>query len=465
MKVLCVNLPNKDRIVRRFCGSYNSPSFLFPPQELLSCAAALKSWNKAEVFVVDAIAEKRDLDSTIDFIRQKNPDMVVTMIGMECFSDDIKVVTSIKSSNPGAKMTVFGYYPSMFSREVFKNTNIDYIVQGEPELCLSKLVKAMEEGTELSAVPGLIQRGDGKSVPPERMMDLDQLPFPDPSMLATNNYKEMLMRGPIALIQSARGCPFSCNYCVTSYGRKVVMRSPENILAEIEFLVEKGFREFRFTDDTFIMSKARVEKMCELITRKKLRIKWTCLSRVDSLDRGLLALMKKAGCKRIYIGIESFSQKVLDYYEKGIKASDILERIEWVREVGIQSSGFMMIGAPVETADDITENKDGLRRSKLDFVIVSKLTPYSGTPLFERLKDSMEFTLFPYHNFFKDMAYENRMIAIEKELYRAFYWRPNTLFSLFRIMVENPRDFFNTGVLFLKFMLAKDQDKQHPNFI
>ena len=129
MKVLCVNLPNKDRIVRRFCGSYNSPSFLFPPQELLSCAAALKSWNKAEVFVVDAIAEKRDLDSTIDFIRQKNPDMVVTMIGMECFSDDIKVVTSIKSSNPGAKMTVFGYYPSMFSREVFKNTNIDYIVQ------------------------------------------------------------------------------------------------------------------------------------------------------------------------------------------------------------------------------------------------------------------------------------------------------------------------------------------------
>lgn len=465
MKIMFLNLPNKDRIIRRFCGSYNSRSFLFPPQELLSCASSIKAWNGSDVLVIDSIAEGRNLESVIDLISTVNPDMVVTMTGMECFASDINAVISIKEQKPGMKMVVFGYYPSVFPIEVLTNTNIDYIIKDEAELCLSRLVKALDEHKDPEGIPGLVCRGSSVINPPERIPDLDKMPFPDPSLLFTNSYREMLMKGPIALIQSARGCPFNCSYCVTSYGRKVVMRSPENIVSEIEFLMGKGYRAFRFTDDTFIVNKARVEKICNLIIHKKFKIKWTCLSRVDTLERDLLILMKKAGCKRIYIGVESFSQKVLDYYNKGSKASDILQRIEWVKRAGIQSSGFMMIGAPVETAEDLAQNKEGLRKSKLDFVIVSKLTPYPGTVLFEKLKDRMDFKLFPYHNFFKDMSYEKKMIGIEKELYRAFYWRLNTLISLFKIMFENPRDFFNTGILFLKFLFVKEQDKEHPNFI
>lgn len=460
-----LNLPNKDRIIRRFCGSYNSRSFLFPPQELLSCASAVKEWNRSEVSVVDAIAEEKDLDSVMGVMDDVKPDMIVTMTGMECFAGDIDTVVSIKNRAPGVKMVAFGYYPSVFPLEVLSNTNIDYIIKGEAELCLSRLIKALESGAKPEGIPGLACRGSDVINPPERIADLDKMPFPDPSMLPANNYREMLLRGPVALIQSARGCPFGCTYCVTSYGRKLVMRSPENIVSEIEYLMGKGYRTFRFTDDTFVIDKARVEKICGLIIRKRLRIRWTCLSRVDTLDRGLLAVMKRSGCRRIYIGVESFSQKVLDYYNKGSKASEILRKIDWVRHAGIQSSGFMMIGAPVETADDMAKNKEGLRRSKLDFVIVSKLTPYPGTPLFDRLKGSMDFKLFPYRNLFKDASYEKKMISIEKELYKAFYWRVNTLFSLCKVMVESPVDFFRTGVLFLKFLVVKDQDKEHPNFI
>jgi len=465
VKVLFLNLPNKDRIVRRFCGSYNSPSFLFPPQELLSCASAIKVWSKADVSVIDAIAEEKSLISVIDIIKDKRPDMVVSMTGVECFDSDVNAIISIKNQMPGIKMVAFGYYPSIFHQEVLDNTNIDYIIKGEPEVCLSSLVKAIEDGKDQDAIPGLIRRGSKTSIPPERIGDLDKLPFPDPSLLLTNNYKEMLIQGSIALIQSSRGCPFACNYCVTSYGRKVVMRSPENIVSEIEFLIGKGFRTFRFNDDTLILNKARVEKMCELIIQKKLKIRWTCLSRIDTLDQDLLTLMKGAGCKRIYIGVESFSQKILDYYQKGYKSADILQRIELVRRAGIQSSGFMIIGAPVEAADDLAKNKEGLRRSKLDFVIISKLTPYPGTPLFEKLKDKMEFKLFPYRNFFKDLSYEKNMLMVEKELYRAFYWRFTMVTSLLKILAEDPGDFFKTGMLFLKFLITNEQDKKHPNFI
>ena len=114
MKILFLNLPNEDTIIRRFCGSYNSRSFLFPPQELLSCASAVRQWNASEVSVIDSIAEGRDLSSVIGIMDDIKPDMVVTMTGMECFASDINMIMGIKDRKPGVKMTVFGYYPSVF---------------------------------------------------------------------------------------------------------------------------------------------------------------------------------------------------------------------------------------------------------------------------------------------------------------------------------------------------------------
>lgn len=469
MKVLALNLPHADKIIRRFMCSYNSPSFLFPPQEILYCASALRQKGTANVLAVDAIAEDKDLAACLEYIDSEKPALIVTMTGIESFGSDTEMIRKIKARYPGILMVVFGYYPTIFPEKLFAGMPIDFIIRGEPEICLSGLVDMIAKGQPTKEIPGLVFRDKNGCYRdcgmPERLQDLDALPFPDPTMLSSDCYREMLINGPIALMQTSRGCPFQCNYCITTYGRKLVMRSPENVVAEIEFLVKRGFRNIRFTDDTFNVHKERVRKICQLIVDRKIKVKWTCLSRIDTLDRDTLAMMKSSGCIRVYIGVESFSQKVLDFYQKGFKASDILERVAWVKRSGMQAAGFFLIGAPVETEEDIIANIRGLREVALDFIIVSKLTPYPGTPLFERVKSDMDFNLFPYRNVFKNPVKEEDMLKTEKRLYRAFYFRWRSPGVLLRVMLSDLGAFFSAGVLFLKFLSSKKSKVERPDFL
>lgn len=469
MKILVLNLPNKDRIVRRYMCSYNAPTFLFPPQELLYCASALKEWNSSDVTIVDAIAENKNLDECLAFIAEERPEMVVTMTGIECFESDMSVLKAIKERAPEIRTVVFGYYPTIFTDKIFEQNAVDFIIKGEPEMALSRLVRAIERGERVDEISGLNMKSSGGHVisgpKAERVKDLDSIPFPDPELLSYKGYNEMLMRSPVALIQSSRGCPFRCTYCITTYGRETVMRSPENVVGEIEALAKKGFKRLRFTDDTFNVDKSRVRRICELIVEKGLKVKWTCLSRVDTLDKDVLPLMKKAGCVRIYIGIESFSQKILDYYRKGYKASDLVDKLKAVRAAGIESVGFLLIGAPVETDEDLAANRAGLKKAPLDFAIVTKLTPYPGTVLFENLKDMMDFSLFPYRNIFNIPGKEDEMIRAERELYRVFYFQPQRFLFFFRMLFKNPGYVAGTVVRFIKFLITPDRSKEHPDFL
>lgn len=469
MKILVLNLPNKDRIVRRYMCSYNAPTFLFPPQELLYCATVLKERKGADVTLIDAIAEKMDIKECLKWIGDNNPSILVTMTGIECFESDINALRDIKGQFPALRTVVFGYYPTIFSEEILKNAPVDVILKGEAEESLSGLVLAIEKGGDISKIPGVAFK-DGKGIVvhgPEakRISSLDEVPFPDPSILEYKDYNEMLIPPPVALIQSSRGCPFRCTYCITTYGRQVIMRSPENVVAEIEFLVSRGFKRLRFTDDTFNVDKKRVQRICELIIEKGLDIRWTCLSRVDTIDKEILPIMKKAGCIRIYIGIESFSQKVLDYYMKGYKTVNLQYKLEAVKRSGIESVGFLLIGAPTETEEDFIANKEGLKKAPLDFVIVTKLTPYPGTVLFEKLKDMMDFSLFPYRNIFNRPGKEEEMIRMERELYKVFYFQPGKILFFFRMIFKYPSYVLNTAAQFVKFLVNPNKDKEHPDFL
>jgi len=449
--------------------SYNSPDFLFPPYELLQLAASAKAWNNAEVSVIDAIASCMSEAEVIARIRTGGYDFVVSITGIESIGTDLAVIDNLEKNSPLVKFVIFGYYPTIFSEEILKRTKADVILRNEPEVSFSAYLKALEKGEgDAAKTAGIASRdGLGNIVinADERITDLDKLPFPDYSLVDKAKYSEMLLGGPLGVIQSARGCPFQCSYCITTHGRKVYMKSAKRVVEEVKDLVSQGIRYIRFIDDTFNVDKKRVKDICEGIMRENIRITWTCLSRVDTLDLDALRMMKKAGCVRVYIGIESYSQKVIDYFNKGYRCPEINERLKLVRKAGLESAGFIIVGSPFDDHNDYTETLEGALRSTLDFLIVTKLVPYPGTPLFEREKDKIEFGLLPYRSRFKHEVSGSEIIRLEKEVYRRFYFRPAQILRLAFVCMRSPFQSFKLLLSFLGFLEKPKIDKEHPDFL
>ncbi len=466
MKTVLLNLPYKTSVIRRYMCSYNAPNFLFPPQELMGLASIVLKWKKEEAILLDAIAEKLNINQVIAKIKEFNADILVTISGFECFEEDMRNINEIKKNIPSLKVICFGHYPTIFPEEILSKVNIDFIILGEPDLIFSDLYDHLKENRSYKSLKGIAYRHKGKAIvnkPAGRILDLDKLPLPAHSLLNIDLYQEPFLGKPFSAITSSRGCPFNCNYCVKTYGIRIAFRSAESVLREIKLLVSKNIRNIRFMDDTFLVNKKRVIDICKLILENKIKIKWACLSRIDTLDEEALRWMKKAGCKRVYLGIESGSQKILDYYCKGYKVSDIIPKIMLVRKAKIESTGWFIVGSSVESREDFEKSIRLAKRSALDYIVVSKLIPYPGTPLFEKLKDDIEFSLLPYKNEFKDRSLEKKYKLWEKEFYRRFYLNPKNLLRMVVLLIFHPKQVISGLHIFLSYILSPIKGKSRED--
>lgn len=446
MKCLLLNLPYSVQVTRRYMCSYNSGQFLFPPLELMYLGGIVKERKRDGVVLLDAVAEKLDINTVHERIQELNPDLLVTLIGFETFQDDIENINTLKEENPNLKIISFGYYPSVFPEEILSNSKIDIIIRGEPEITFSELYDSLfKNDNNIYNVDGLAYRQANSAEivlnkPRNRNKDLDALPFPEYSLIKREKYNEPFMEKPFAVIQSSRGCPFDCRYCVRTYGRELVFRSVNNILNEIEQLISKyKIRSIRFIDDTFTVEKNRVIQICKGIIDRGLEFEWSCLSRADTIDSEMVFWMSRAGCMRILIGIESGSQKLWDYYGKNYTLDKIESVVDMVRRQRIECVGWFIVGGATETEYDFKKSIDLAKKMKFDFIAVSRLCLYPGTQLFEGMKDNIDFSLFPYKNRFRDKELERESVKREKIFYRSFYLNPSYILRTLKFFFKNPR--------------------------
>lgn len=469
MKTLLFNIPYKNKIIRRFKCSYNSPGFLFPPLELLSLGAIVKEWKKDQVNLIDAIAEGLNLEECTERIKDYNPDIIISIIGLENFQNDIEALQKIKMIFPRIKIVCFGYYPTVFAKEILKKVDVDLLLLNEPEIIFSKAYDCLKEGKRLHDVDGVaFKEGDSIVVNKNynRIENLDSLPYPLHALLKKELYSESRFGGPLTTIQTSRGCPFMCNYCIRTYGHKITYRSPENIVGEIEEVVKLGIRKIRFVDDMIDLKKDRIIKMCNMIIKKKLNVEWTALTRVDTLDEKVLKVMKNAGCKRLYVGIESGSQKILDYYQKGYRADLIKSKVRLIVNAGIEAVGFFMVGAPIETEEDLRQSIAVARGIDFDYIIVNTLSSYPGTRLFEQISGDLDFQLFPYKHQFKDAERENKMLNWEKKVYFSFYFRFKYFKHKFWKFLKQPKSSIRDLITFLRFLLpSSNKEEEHKDYV
>lgn len=446
MRVLFVNLPYPARFTRRYMCTYTSASSLFPPYELMSVAGEVRSKGKYEVRLIDCVAENLNNEYLNKYIDDFQPEVILSLIGLDSFERDIKAINAIKNKFPQIIQVGFGHYPTTFPEEILQKSSLDIIIKGEPDEVMSDVMDSINNPEKLNEIQGIafknldgsIQISKGK----KRILDLNNLAFPAHDLIDAKKYFEPFLSSPFGMIQTSRGCPYACNFCVTSYGKKYTVKSPKTVVDELLWMKQlHNIKSFRIIDDTFTIQKQRAIDICNLMIQENLNLKWTCLSRVDTLTEEMLKSMKEAGCIRIYFGLESGSEKILKLYNKGADIESAVKVLKWCSDLGIETVGLFMAGLPNETDEDFQETIDFAKKVDLTFAGVGELTPYPGTDLYEIYKKEIEFSLFPYQLKFINPKISNLAIERRNKFHKKFYFRASTYKKMTGIAIKNPFQF------------------------
>lgn len=272
--------------------------------------------------------------------------------------------------------------------------HFDVVVRGEGEQTMLELLRAHEDASGLDAVAGIVYRKDSKlTFTPERVFtkELDKIPFPSRELLPNESYIRYGKKKygySITTVMSTRGCPFRCEFCSNVvFGGSYRERSPENVIDEIEAALAFGYDRISFADDVFTMKKDRVVRVCREIKRRGLHFNWECLGRVDALDYPTALEMKEAGCTRIFFGIESGNEKILELMNKKITTEEARRAVIAAHQAGLQVGAFFILCYPGDTDDTVLETLHFTTSLPLDYIGVSMPYPLPGTDLYKRTKD------------------------------------------------------------------------------
>jgi magnesium-protoporphyrin IX monomethyl ester (oxidative) cyclase len=385
MRVLLAVPPGIDKL-----ELYKVLGLKAPPLGLAWIAAVLEMAGH-KVRVIDSPTEGVDLKTFINEVKSWSPDVVgITSITPTIYKA-YDAAKAIKEYDKDLPVIMGGPHVTFMYEEALSN-GVDVVVRGEGEYTTLELVNTMEkdglDAERLKSIRGLAFRRDGEVVrTPDRppIRNLDELPPPARHLLPMDKYT--LFGKPIRIIHAmaSRGCPYGCSYCSTSYfwGRMIRYRSAKAVADEIEDAVNKYKTNIvAFTDDEFTLGKRFVYDFLREIRERGLDISFSCGSRVDTIDRGMMAKLKEHGCTALYFGVESGSQDTLNRVGKNITLEQANRVFQWAKEINIDHVGSFIIGFPWETIDDMKNTVRFVMKLNPTYAQFTVATPYPGTPLY-----------------------------------------------------------------------------------
>lgn len=441
---------------------------------ILYVAGTLRENPSFEVDVIDSLADGLNSSDIRRIVKEEKPDIVGFSVLTFNLLDCIDVAKIIRDVSPNTKICFGGFHPTIYPQETLDFPEVDYIVFGEGESTFKELVEAIDKcGNLESRLPSIDGIGWKNSFGTGSLnkarkaaAKLDEIPMPAHDLIDLEKYTVVLANdSKVASMQTSRGCPSKCTFCDIRLTR-FRFRTAENVLEEIEYLKSRGINEFFLVDDQFTSNKERVLKLCELLIIKNVDIKFKISSRIDRVDIEMLTFLKKAGCYRIHYGIESGSQRLLDYLEKEITLDQIRETVKNTKDVGIEIFAYMMIGIPTETIEEINESIKLISELKPNHVNYSICTPFPKTALYERaLQQSddpddywLEFAKNPTPDFkirtLNDNFSETDLRTIQDRALRSFYTSPKIIFREL-IKTRSVKQLFTKSKIGIKLILPR----------
>jgi len=311
------------------------------------------------------------------------------------------IVENVRGVSKNAIVVLGGGVMSSTPELMYIHLNPDYMVLGEGEITIVELLSEIESGGKnLKSVKGIgFRNTDGELVitrSRESIDDLDSLPWPDLEAFEFETY--LKCQGPndnlyqyihdeprFYPIISSRGCPYNCTFCYHPLGRKYRSRSVEDFLKEAETVVDKyGVNNLAIFDELLSAKRDRLLALCKGLKKLSHKVRWMCQLRVDSIDQGLLHIMRDSGCFMISYGFESASDTVLSSMKKYITVKQIEEALKMTRKARVGIQGYFIFGDTAETYETAKETLDFWYRYQDYHITMGYIRPYPGSELWKR---------------------------------------------------------------------------------
>ncbi len=365
---------------------------LYPSLGILTLAAWLRD-HGIETEVTD-LTFARDAEPVTRHIRRFRPHLV----GVHTKTLTLPRALEIAERARAESVPILAGGPDAATRpDRYLREGFDAVVPSEGELTLVDVATRIRDGVPLPGCPGTVALAGHRVVRgPARpfLRDLDDLPLPAWDLIDMEAYLSAWQARTgerRAAILTSRGCPFDCSWCSKpTFGRTYRQQSVDRVLRELRALHERyGVDYVRFCDDVFGVDRHWLEALLDAMISNGPHLKFECLARVDLLKTDLLDRMKRAGLQRVYLGVESGSQKMLDAMNRGTRLAQIERVAASLREHDVRQFWFLMLGYPGETLEDIDATLEMFRRFSPEEYSVSIAVPVPGTRFYDAVKDRL----------------------------------------------------------------------------
>jgi anaerobic magnesium-protoporphyrin IX monomethyl ester cyclase len=364
------------------------------PPYTLALAAALLRDRGLPCRLIDLTAERRSTVSLIDELRRERftPGVVVFPSTVPTLHADTDAMSAIKRAF-GAPLVCFGPHASASPGEsMARAPDVDAMIVGEPEDTILALATA-ESRMDPAALPSVTWR-QGHDVIPHTtrgtFSGFASMPFPAWDLLHLKSYRLPLVASPYLIVETSRGCPYSCDFCVAPLhqGQRFLQRSAAAIVDEIERgRRELGVRYFYLWGDTVTLNVKAFAEVCDEIVARQLDVHWFGNARADNLvDPAFVHLLKRSGCWMLGMGIESASADTRRDMIKQLEDEKIRAAFANLRHAGIRSLAFFIFGYPGDTVALMDRTVDYALELDADFANFYPAVPYPGTELYDKCR-------------------------------------------------------------------------------
>ncbi len=334
----------------------------------------------------------------------------------------LRLAREVKRLHPECINIAGGPQASVVDRQTIRSFSfVDYVVRGEADVALPRLIAAISanDGEELEKITGITYRRGEEVIrngASPVIDDLDALPLPafhlDPRVRERTG----------AHLEIGRGCPFACTFCSTNdfFRRNFRLKSPAKMIEQMREVKSRyGIQNFSLVHDMYTINRKEVVAFCETLLESGEGFIWSCSARTDCIDDELISLMARAGCRGIFFGIETGSERLQKAINKKLDLAAAMERIKCADENGITTAVALIAAFPDETRDDLRDTIHYFVRSlRFDHAEpqMSLLAPLAETPLSTQYQDELVFD-----SIFSDMSHQGwRQDPSDVELIRAY---------------------------------------------
>lgn len=354
---------------------YDTPDF--GRTALAYLAGYLRQFEVFSIQIIDAKLERLNFTQVLDRVRTNTPHI----IGFTAFTNEIKPAAYqaaiIKREFPDIVTVIGGVHVTSLPEETlleFKSFDIGVI--GEGEEIFYKLCSALKNNTDIQQIPGLVFRKDdkiSKTKPAERILDQDTIPLPA---------WDLLPRSKTYFVQSARGCPLNCIFCMNPNGRVARKRSVKNVIEELNWIISEFNPErISFGDELFSVDMPRAKDLLEAMAENNIgdKVSWDVQTHVQYVDDELFLKFKKAKVERVELGIETGDEITMKKMGKGTSLEKIMKACNAAKSAGVKIGTFFLFGQPDETITTLQKTVDLAVKINPDLPMFGLMTPYPGT--------------------------------------------------------------------------------------